>query len=65
MRPEHPKVGRVLKEIYLDTNVIIDLIALDCLIEVLGVPSAVFHATENVLAEIVSLLTLFGRLLLT
>jgi len=40
------------KEVYLDTNVIIDLIALECLVEVLGTPSIRFHATENVLAEV-------------
>jgi hypothetical protein len=42
-----------LKEIYLDANVIIDLIALESLTEVLEIPSALFRATENVLKEII------------
>lgn len=42
-----------MKEIYLDANVIIDLIALECLTEVLEIPSALFRATENVLKEII------------
>lgn len=45
-------MGRV-KAVFLDTNTIIDLIELHCLVEVLGTPGTRFLVTENVLQEII------------